>query len=162
MAPYFTAFSRSSAVANSNCKVILVFPFSSSKVTWVRTGSGASSPSVPKGTTTHEWNAKPGGLWRYTAHRRGVAPETAWFGVPFVGRRAFWDRRRGRARARAHPRDLRGRERKDQNHFAVAIRNGGRTRKGGEVRRHRGRNAGAGGPRRLSREGLSAAWVTLC
>jgi uncharacterized protein YndB with AHSA1/START domain len=26
---------------------------------------------VPSGTTTHEWNPKPGGLWRYTMPVRG-------------------------------------------------------------------------------------------
>ncbi len=37
---------------------------------------------VPKGTTTHEWNAKPGGLWRYTAPMRGGAPQT--FRIKFI------------------------------------------------------------------------------
>src|SRR3990172_2113935 len=36
---------------------------------------------VPSGTTTHEWNAKPGGLWRYTMPVRG-APQP--FRVKFI------------------------------------------------------------------------------
>jgi len=37
---------------------------------------------VPNGTTTHEWNAKPGGLWRYTMPVRGGAPQP--FKVKFI------------------------------------------------------------------------------
>jgi len=37
---------------------------------------------VPKGTTTHEWNAKPGGLWRYSMPTRGGAPQP--FRVKFI------------------------------------------------------------------------------
>ena len=36
---------------------------------------------VPSGTTTHEWNPKPGGLWRYTMPVRG-APQP--FRVKFI------------------------------------------------------------------------------
>jgi uncharacterized protein YndB with AHSA1/START domain len=36
---------------------------------------------VPSGTTTHEWNPKPGGLWRYTMPVRGT-PQA--FKVKFI------------------------------------------------------------------------------
>jgi uncharacterized protein YndB with AHSA1/START domain len=37
---------------------------------------------VPKETTIHEWNPKPGGLWRYSMPMRGGAPQP--FRVKFI------------------------------------------------------------------------------
>jgi uncharacterized protein YndB with AHSA1/START domain len=36
---------------------------------------------VPRGTTTHEWNPKPGGLWRYTMPVRGATQD---FKITFI------------------------------------------------------------------------------